>query len=106
MGELAKSRSVDLRPGPIRCFRAVPRPGSGAGHTWPVPTDSNDSDNAPLAKDAAPQEDEVRRQYREALERKKSKAGGASSATGDTNKAGGATSNGKTQRMFRRKSGG
>jgi len=59
-----------------------------------------------VTPEGSAEEDEMKRRYREALDRMKGAGGGAASNAGDTNKSGGATSNSKTQRMFRRKSGG
>ena len=92
------------------------RPGAEPGHTWVVSPDSSDSASEPTVDDpngdasvtnaANPDEDETKRRYREALERKKSKGAGSAAGSGDVSKSGGATQNSKTQRMFRRKSGG
>jgi hypothetical protein len=61
-------------------------------------TKQPDSDKEP--------EDDVRRRFREALERKKSKPAEAHEGIEGGGKSSGATASEKSQRMFRRKSGG
>lgn len=64
----------------------------------------------PVETDSSPQpaEDEQRKRFREALERKHGSAGGGGrgGAHGPGGPSLGATANAKTQRTFRRKSGG
>ena len=91
-------------------------PGTRPGHTGVVSSDPNESASeptvdhsngaAPVTSAANPDEDETKRRYREALERKKNKGTGSAAGSGEASKSGGATQNSKTQRMFRRKSGG
>ena len=51
-------------------------------------------------------DDDVRRHFKEALERKKNKPGDAHQGVEGGGKSSSATANEKSQRMFRRKSGG
>jgi hypothetical protein len=57
-------------------------------------------------KDPPTPEDDVRRQFKEALERKQKHPGAAHEGIEGEGKSNAARSNDKSQRMFRRKSGG
>ena len=67
--------------------------------------DPSASESASVAETATTPDDEMRRRYREALERKR--AGGSAAATGHgADKAAAPASNDKVKRTFRRRAGG
>jgi hypothetical protein len=64
----------------------------------------SDADEA--GRGGVPVEDEVHRRFREALERKQAKSGQAHGGKSGSGRSIGPSSNDKTKRQFRRKSGG